>query len=97
MPKEPKHEVWTPAEASKAAIDSSAEITGTDGYGIAQVLFDVTVAPFLGIQIGGVGREPVHLDLGMCANVLFDDSRAMGIEPIPNNDEGTRNVSLEVA
>jgi hypothetical protein len=54
------------------------------------------MAPLLGIQIWSVGRKPMHLDLGMCLHIRFDHLRAMGIEPVPDDDEGARNVPLEV-
>jgi hypothetical protein len=56
----------------------------------------MAMAPLLGIQIWSVGRKPRHLDLGMCLHILFDHLRAMGIEPVPDDDEGARNVPLEV-
>jgi hypothetical protein len=54
------------------------------------------MAPLFGIHIGGIGRQPVPLDLRMCAKVLFDDSRSMGIEPIPDHDEPAGNSVLRM-
>jgi hypothetical protein len=97
MSEESEDNVGSPAEASKAAIHACAELADACGDGVAKVLFDVTMAPLFGIQIGGIRREPVHLDLRMCAKVLFDDRRAMGIEPIPDNDEPAGDIVLEMA
>ncbi len=96
MPKEPKHEVWTPTEASKATINACAEVVDACRDSVAKVLFDVAMAPLLGIQIGGIGREPMHLDLRGRPYIRFDHRRAVGIEPVPDNDEGAGNVALEV-
>jgi len=60
------------------------------------VLLDMAMAPLLGIQVRGIGRKPVHLDLRMCLHIVFDHRRAMGVEPVPDHDEGARKVSLEV-
>ncbi len=97
MSEESEDEVGSPAEASKAAIDAGAEITDTAGQSIAQVLLDIAMAPLLRIQVRGIGREPVHLDLRMCAKISFDDSRAMGIEPILDNDQPAGDIVLKMA
>jgi hypothetical protein len=97
MPEESKDEIGTSAEASKAAIDSGAETADPGGQRVAQVLLDVAMASLLGIQIGGIGREPMHLDLRVCPHILFDHCSAVGVEPVPDNDEGARYVALKVA
>jgi hypothetical protein len=51
MPEESADESRTSAEASKAAIDSSAEIADTGGLSLAQVRLDMAMKPLLGIQI----------------------------------------------
>jgi hypothetical protein len=96
MPEESEDEIGTSAEASNAALDSCAEIADASGQRMAQVLLDMAMAPLLGIQIRGIGWEPVHLDLGMGRQILFDHLRAMGVEPVPDDDERARNVALEV-
>jgi hypothetical protein len=65
MLEESQDEIRTSAEAGKATIDSGAELAGTGGLRIAQILLDIAVAPLLGIQIWGIGRKPVHLDFRM--------------------------------
>jgi hypothetical protein len=96
MPEESEDEIGAPAEASKAAINSCAEIADTARQSIAQVLLDIAMAPLLRIQIGGIGRQSVHLDLRVHTKILFDHHGAMGVEPVPDNDEGAGNVALEV-
>jgi hypothetical protein len=96
MAEEAEDEIGTLAEASKAPIDPDAEVADTGGQRITQVLLDIAVAPLLGIQIRGIGRKPVHLDFGMCLHICFDHLRAMGVEPVPDDDEGAGNVSLQV-
>ncbi len=97
MPEEAQAEIGTSAEASKAAINSGAKIADTARQRIAQVLFDITMAPLLGIQVWGIGRKPVHLDLRMCAEIFLDHRRAMGIEPIPDNDQPAGDIALKMA
>jgi hypothetical protein len=96
MSEEAEDEIGTLAEASKTAIDPSAELADAGEQRIAQVLLDIAVAP-LGIRIWGVGRKSMQLDLRRCLHLLFDHRRAMGVEPVPDNDEGGGNVLLEVA
>ncbi len=96
MPEESEDEIGTSAEASKAAIHPCTEIADAAGQSIAQVLLDVAMAPLLGVQIGGIGRQPVHLDLRMRPDLCFDHRRAVGVEPVPDDDEGARNMALKV-
>jgi hypothetical protein len=92
-----EHEVGAPSEASTTTMNACAEVADACRDGIAQVLFDVAMAPLFRMYIGGVGREPVHLDLRRRAEVLFDDRRAMGIEPIPGNEEAAGDIVRQVA
>ena len=97
MSEESEDEVGSPAEASKATINACAEVADACRDSVAKVLFDIAMAPLFGIQIGGIGREPLDLDLRMRAKVLFDDSRAMGIKPIPDHDEPAGDRVLKMA
>jgi hypothetical protein len=96
MPEEPKDEIGTSTEASKAAIDAGAEPAEPSGQRMAQVLLDIAMAPLLGIQIGGIGWEPMHLNLRMCPHILFDHHSAVGVELVPDDDQRTRYVALKV-
>jgi hypothetical protein len=94
---ESEDEVRTSTEASKTAIDLGAEVADAARHSIAQVLFDIAMTPLFGIQFGGIGRKPVHVDLRMCAKIRLDHPGAMRAEPVPNDDEGPRHIALEVA
>jgi hypothetical protein len=96
MSEESEDEVGAPAEASKATIAPSTESADTAGQGIAQVLRDVAMAARLGIEIRGIRREPVHLELGVRPQLRFDHRGAMRVEPVPDDDERAGNVALEV-
>jgi hypothetical protein len=81
VPEESEDEIRTSAEASKAAIDLGAEVADAGRHSIAQVLLDIAMTSLFGIQIGGVGRKPVHFDLRMCAKILLDHRRELsGLE-----------------
>src|SRR5262245_21150360 len=58
-------------------------------------LLDMALAPLLEIQVWGFGRTPVHLDLRRCLHSRVDHRRAMGVEPVPHDEERTRHVSPE--
>jgi hypothetical protein len=77
MPKEPEDKIGTLAESRKAAIHLSAKLVNADMSGIAEMLFDIAMAPLLGVQVRGVRREPFHVDLGMRGAILLHDDRAM--------------------
>jgi len=97
MSEESEDEVGSPAEACKAAIYALAQVVDACRDSVAEVLLDVAMAPLLGIHIGGIGRQPVHLDLRMGAKILFDDRRSMGIEPIPDHDQPAGAIVLNMA
>lgn len=96
MPEASEDEIGPLAEASNAAIDPDAEIADTGGQRMTQVRLDMAMALLLGVQVGSIGWQPVHLDLGMCLHRRCDHSRAMGVEPVPDDDAGARHVLLEV-
>jgi hypothetical protein len=96
MAEESQDEIGAPVEAGKTPINAGAEIANTGGQCIAQVLLDIAMAPFLGMQVRGLRRQPVHLDCRMGLHIRFDHLRAMGVEPAPDEDKGAGNMSLEV-
>jgi hypothetical protein len=96
VPEESEDEIRTSAEARTAAITPGAEIADPGGLSMAQVRLDIPMAPLLGMQIGGRGRQPIHLDLRRHTQIRFDHRRAMGAEPVPDQPEGAGNVALEV-
>ena len=79
MPEESEDEIRASAEAGKAAIHAGTEFAGTGRLGIAQVLLDMAMASLLRIQVRGIGRKPVHLDLRIRAKVCVDHRRSMGV------------------
>jgi hypothetical protein len=97
IPEESEDEVRSLAEASKTAIYARAQVADACRDSVAQVLFDVAMAPLFRIQIGGIRRQPVHLDLRMCAKIFLDHRRSMGMEPVPDNDQPARDLALKMA
>jgi hypothetical protein len=97
MPEEAEDEVRSPAEASKATINTCAEVADACRGGIAQVLFDVAMAALLGIHIWRIGREPCHVNVWMRGHIVLDDDRSVCVEPIPDDDHRPGDVLLEVA
>jgi hypothetical protein len=95
VPKESEAKIGTPAEASNAALDPGAESADARMQRMAPVLLDRALGPLRGMKIGGVGRQPLHLELGVCLNRLGDRLRAMGIVPVTDDDEGAGPMSPE--
>ena len=79
MPEEAEEEVRSPAEASKATINTCAEVADACRGGIAQVLFDVAMAALLGIHIWRIGREPFHVNVWMRGHIVLDDDRSVRV------------------
>jgi hypothetical protein len=97
MSEEFTYEVRSPTEAGEAAISACAEVADACRDSVAKVLLDVAMAPLFWIQIRVIRREPVHCALRMRAKLLFDDSRSMGIELVPDNDEPAGDRVLKMA
>ena len=92
-----EYEVRSPAEASKAAIDTLAQVVDACGDSVAKVLVDLAMAPFLRVQIRRLRGEPFHFDLRVRTDVLLDHGSAVSSEPVPDYDEWAGNMALEVA
>ena len=96
MPTEPKHEVWTPAESSKPAIDLSAYLIEAYRGCIAEMLLDITLAAFFRVQVRGIRWKPCNVELGVPSEILLDHGRPMCCEPVPEEDHRTRDVPLKM-
>jgi hypothetical protein len=90
-------EIRTSAEARKATIALGSEVADAGGRSMASVLCDVAMTPLFGIQVRGIGRQPVPLDRRMRAKLRLDHRGAMRPEPVPDQPEGAGNIALEVA
>jgi hypothetical protein len=55
MPKAPEDQIGTLAESRKAAIHLGTQLVNADRSGMAEMLFDITMAALLGIQVGAYG------------------------------------------
>ncbi len=79
MAKEPQEEVGTLAETCEAAIHLSTYVMGVERGGIPEMLFNIAMAPLLGIQIRGIGWQPFHFKVGMRSHIVLDDDGSMRI------------------
>ena len=97
MAEESEDEVGSPAEASKAAIDTLAQVVDACRDSVAKVLFDVAVALFLRVHIRRIRGKPFHFDLRVRTDVRLAHSSAVSSEPVPDHDEWAGHMALEVA
>jgi hypothetical protein len=79
MTKEPTEEVGTVPETCERAIHLDTHLVGRCRGGIPEMLFDIAMAPLLGIQIRRIGWEPFHVNVGMRSNIVLDDDGAMRV------------------
>ena len=79
MTKEAQEEVGTLAETCEPAIDLDTDVVGRRRGGVSEMLFDIAMAPLLGIHIRRIGREPFHFKLRMRGHVVPDNSGSMRI------------------
>ena len=96
MAKEPEEKIGTPAESRKAAVHLSTKLVNADRGGIAEMLFDIAVTTLLGVQVRGIRREPFHVELGMCGEILLYDDRAMRGGAVPDHDHWSGKMALEM-
>jgi hypothetical protein len=79
MAQEPQEEVGTLAEACEAAIHLGTYVLGVDRGGIPKMLFNIPMAPLLGVQVRGIGWQPFHFKVGMRGHIVLDDDSSMRI------------------
>src|SRR5918998_324447 len=97
MAKEPQDEVRPVTESCKPPVHLGPHLASVRRSGIPQVLFDVTMAPLLRVQLRGVGWQPFHLNVGVCGEILLDEHSPMRGQAIPDDDHRPSDVPLEVA
>jgi hypothetical protein len=81
----------------KAALHQAVQLLHCSGGVIAQLLFDVTVAVLLRIEIRGIGGQQLDVDLWMCGQKLLHGLGMMDASPIPHHDKGTGEAAAQVA
>jgi hypothetical protein len=97
MTKEPKDEIGSATESCKSTIHLGAEVGAVQRGSIAEVLFDIPVTPFLGVQIRCIRGQPFHRHCRMRSHILLDDHGSMRIQPIPDDDHRAGEVPLEMS
>ena len=95
--KEAEEKLLVPSQPCKAMISHGAQFLHRDRSGIAHALLDVAVAELFRIKIRSIRWKPLHLNLGMLGQEGFDHGCSMSIEPVPDQDQGTRNVPQQMA
>ncbi len=96
MAKEAQEEVGTLTEACKPAVHLDPDLASVRRSRIAEMWFDVTMAPLLGVQIRRIGWQPFHLKLWMCRDILLDDHGPMRVQSVPDDDHRPSDVPPEV-
>jgi hypothetical protein len=96
MAEEPVDEVRTLTASCKTAIHLDTYFAGACRGRIPEMLFDIAMAPLLGVQIRCIRGQPLHCNRRMRSDILRDDQGPMRVQPIPDNDHRPRDVPLEM-
>ena len=96
MPEEPESEVLAPTQARKSPIHLSADGREAFSDRMAEMLLDVPMTSFLRVHVRRIGREPFHLDLGMCGGIRLHSGSPMGAQPVPDDDHRSSDVSRQM-
>ena len=98
MSEEGGQDVVASAEAEEARTRLGAQFFDGVGCGVAQFRLHHAVAALLGVQVGGVARQPLEVEV---AGVARDEGLRLGaavlVEAVPHDGEGTAHLPAEVA
>jgi hypothetical protein len=90
-------EVWPVLEATELTPCEAVQVGGIVRQSVLQGTFDPGVAGLLGVEVRGVGRQVGHREVARVRSK--EGSRpmcAVGIKPVPDDQEGSADLSPEV-
>jgi hypothetical protein len=88
----------TATEADEGAAGLTMQLGGRGGQGIEQLALDGAIAQLLGIQLRRIGRQPLQaVVVRMGGYKRLHDLRAVGVEPVPDDDQRPVDLAPEVA
>ena len=94
--KEAFNEVGTATQPSEAIIKKVPNL-GIAGWGsIFEMCFDVSMTILLGIEVRGIGREILLLDLRMFAQKRLGQTAGMNPRPVPDQNEALGKVPKQL-
>jgi len=84
-------------EPVEASIDLLLHLFHRFRRRVPDLLFDIAVAVLFRIQFRRIGRKPFDTDLSFRRQILFDNTRAMGLRSVPNHDQRLLEAGSQMA
>ena len=98
MTKEVDDHSRVPLQAAEAAAGEACQLIDCGWQSILHVVLDPSVALFLRIELRRIGRQESHGKLvRVRGEKVFRGPRAMGLQPIPDNQQSRPEAAAKVA
>src|SRR5262245_22395934 len=96
MVKEAEQQVGAAAKPCEAAIGLLADLRLGLRRGTLHAILDVAMTALLGVQLRGIRRQPLHVDLGVLAQEDLDHLGSVRLQPVPDDDLRPAHLAAEV-
>lgn len=97
MPEEALEECGPLGQSTPFSADLEVDLLYGVGYEVGQApVLEIDPDLFHGVEVGGIGREPVDMPAGMRCQVLTHLAVRVRLSRIPQEDQGTPVVAAEV-
>jgi putative transposase len=96
MVKEAEQQIGPTAKPCESPVRVLADLRLGLGRGIEHPLLDIPMTLFLRVQVRGVRRQPLHVDLGMLGQEHLDHLGSMGLQAVPDDDHRPSNPTPDV-
>ena len=93
---ERENQIGTMTQARKSAIGLLPNLPSVLRGRIQEISLHVAMTSLLGIQVGSVGWQFRHHDLGVLTPIDFHLGGAMGLQAIPDHKQWAGEASLEM-
>ena len=93
---ERENQIGTMTQARKSAIGLLPNLPSVLRGRIQEMSLHVAMTSLLGIQVGSVGWQFLHHDLGVLTPIDFHLGGAMGLQAIPDHKQWAGEASLEM-
>lgn len=96
MVEEAEQEIGPSSQSRESAIGWLADLLIGLGRGVPHPLLDVPMTTFLRVQLRGIRRQPLYVDLGVLRQERLDRRRTMRLQSIPDDDHRATDLPAEV-
>src|SRR5512143_789688 len=96
MAKEAEQQIGSAAQPRESPVRMRADLRLGLGCGIAHPRLDVPMTPLLRVQVRGIRREPLDIDLGVLGQERLDHGGPMGLQAVPDDDLRPADLATEM-